>query len=42
MKTSRGAYMLKMTGHHPGLTLEMPDRVEKSGWFTRRFYYGGR
>jgi hypothetical protein len=31
LKTPRGAYMLKMTGHRPGLTLEMPDRVEKSG-----------
>ncbi|CAD0109394.1 unnamed protein product, partial [Aureobasidium uvarum] len=42
MRTPRGAYMLKMTGHRKGLTLEMPDRSERSGWFTRRFYYGGR
>jgi hypothetical protein len=42
MRTPRGAYMLKMTGHRPGLTLEMSDRVDKSGWHTRRFYYGGR
>jgi hypothetical protein len=42
IRISRGACMLKMTSQSPGLILEIPDRAEKSGWFTRRFYYGGR
>ena len=42
MRTPRGAYMLNMTRQSAGLTLEIPDRAETSGWFPRRFYYGGR
>ncbi|KAK6007354.1 hypothetical protein QM012_004168 [Aureobasidium pullulans] len=42
LRTPNGAIMLKMTGHRTGLTLEMPDQYKKSGWSSRRFYYGGR
>ncbi|KAG9941076.1 hypothetical protein KCU85_g9720, partial [Aureobasidium melanogenum] len=42
LQTPQGAIMLKMTGPRTGLTLEMPDQYKKSGWSSRRIYYGGR
>lgn len=41
-RTPYGAVMLRMTGPRSGLTWEMPDQYKKSGWSSRRFYYGGR